>query len=157
MADNRDTKTETLMKENRTKNQSINLWNQKGYGVDGRSSISDRGKRLFLFSVASRPALGPTQPPIRCVPGVLSSGIKRPEREADLSPPSSAEDKNGGAIPPRPHMPSWHSDLLINYRSKFNFFPLFENITKMRPYIPASIMVRHNKERLCECLCACRV
>jgi hypothetical protein len=34
--------------------------------------------------------------------------VKRPEREADHSPPSSAEVKNGGAIPPLPHMYSWH-------------------------------------------------
>jgi hypothetical protein len=41
----------------------------------------------------SRPALGPTQPPIRWVPGDLSPGVKRPGREADHSPPSSAEVK----------------------------------------------------------------
>jgi hypothetical protein len=29
--------------------------------------------------------------------------------EADHSPPSSAEVKNGGARPPLPHMSSWHS------------------------------------------------
>jgi hypothetical protein len=29
--------------------------------------------------------------------------------EAAHSPPSSAEVKNGGAIPPLPHIPSWHS------------------------------------------------
>jgi hypothetical protein len=39
----------------------------------------------------SRTALGPTQPPIQRVPGALSVGIKRPEREVDHSPPSSAE------------------------------------------------------------------
>ena len=36
----------------------------------------------------SRPALGPTQPPIKWVPG-LSRGKVRPERAADYSPPSS--------------------------------------------------------------------
>jgi hypothetical protein len=41
----------------------------------------------------SRPALGPTQSPIQCVPGV-----KRPGREADHSPPTSTEVKNSGAI-----------------------------------------------------------
>jgi hypothetical protein len=30
-------------------------------------------------------------------------------READCSPSSSPEVKDGGAIPPLPHMPSWHS------------------------------------------------
>jgi hypothetical protein len=36
---------------------------------------------------------GPTQPPIQWVPGALSLGVKRPGREADHSPPSSAEVK----------------------------------------------------------------
>jgi hypothetical protein len=43
---------------------------------------------IFLFDIASRSALGPTQPPIQCLPGVLSSGVKRSEREANHSLPS---------------------------------------------------------------------
>jgi hypothetical protein len=43
---------------------------------------------------AARPPLGPTQPPIQWVPGALFTGVKRPVREADYSPPSSAEVKN---------------------------------------------------------------
>jgi len=39
-------------------------------------------------------ALRPTEPPIQCVPGVLSLGVKRPEHEADHSLPSSAEVMN---------------------------------------------------------------
>jgi hypothetical protein len=39
-------------------------------------------------------ALGPTQLPIQWVPGALSLEVKRPVREADHSPPSSAEVKN---------------------------------------------------------------
>jgi hypothetical protein len=35
----------------------------------------------------------PTQPPIQWVTGTLSLGVKRQEREADHSPPSSAEVK----------------------------------------------------------------
>jgi hypothetical protein len=73
------------------------------YGLDGRGSSPSRGK-IFLFSTTSRPALGPTQPPIQWVPGVKLQG-----READHSPPSSAEVKNGGAIPSLPHMSAWHS------------------------------------------------
>jgi len=38
-------------------------------------------------------ALGPTRSPIQSVPGALSLGVKRPEREADHSPPPSAEIK----------------------------------------------------------------
>jgi hypothetical protein len=38
-----------------------------GYDLDGRGSKSGRIK-IFLFSTASRPVLGPTQPPIQWVP-----------------------------------------------------------------------------------------
>jgi hypothetical protein len=55
---------------------------------------SRQGLGIFLFITASRPTLGPTQRPIQWVPGVISLGVKRPGREADHSPPSSAEVKN---------------------------------------------------------------
>jgi hypothetical protein len=42
-----------------------------------------------IFSMSSRPALGPTQPPIQWVWGALSPGVKRQGREADRSPPAS--------------------------------------------------------------------
>jgi hypothetical protein len=38
---------------------------------------------FFLFDTVSRLALGPSQPPIQCVSGALSAGIKRPGRKAD--------------------------------------------------------------------------
>jgi hypothetical protein len=77
------------------------------YGLDGWGSITDRGK-TFLFSTASRPALGATKPPTQWVPEALSLGVKRPERESDHSPPSSAEIKNSGVTALFP-MSSWHS------------------------------------------------
>jgi hypothetical protein len=40
---------------------------------------------IFLFATATSPALGPTQPPED-----ISSGVKRPWREANHSFPSSA-------------------------------------------------------------------
>jgi hypothetical protein len=46
-----------------------------------------------IFSKSSREALRPTQPPIQWVPGDLSLRIKKQEREADHSPPTSAEVK----------------------------------------------------------------
>jgi hypothetical protein len=58
----------------------------------GRSSRPGRVKN-FLFSKSSRPALGPTQPPIQWVLGALSPMVKRSGREADHSPPTSAEVK----------------------------------------------------------------
>jgi hypothetical protein len=37
----------------------------------------------------------------------VSHGVKRQRREADHQPPSSAEVKNDGCVPPRPHIFSW--------------------------------------------------
>jgi hypothetical protein len=54
---------------------------------------SRREVGIFLFDTVSRPTLGPTQPPIQLIPVVLSLRVKRPERKADHSPPSSAEVK----------------------------------------------------------------
>jgi hypothetical protein len=48
-----------------------------GYGLDDRGSIPGRGERIFHLSSVSRPALGPTQPPVQLVPGVISPGLKR--------------------------------------------------------------------------------
>jgi hypothetical protein len=58
-----------------------------GYELNGRISVPGRDKRFCLFSTASRPALGPTQPPIQSVLGALSPVVKRPGREADHPPP----------------------------------------------------------------------
>jgi hypothetical protein len=65
-------------------------------------------QEIFLYSTASTPALGSNQPPVQWVLGALSLGVKRPGHEADSSPPSSAEVKNGGTILPLPHTSSWH-------------------------------------------------
>jgi hypothetical protein len=51
-----------------------------GYGLGNRGSRLrfPAGLGIFLFITASIMALGPTQPPIQWVPGVLSLGVKRP-------------------------------------------------------------------------------
>jgi hypothetical protein len=46
---------------------------------------------IFIFTIASRTSLGPTQLHNQWVPGALSLGVKRPGRE--VGPPSSAEVK----------------------------------------------------------------
>jgi hypothetical protein len=63
-------------------------WTMVVLGFDSRQRLG-----IFLFTIAFRTALGPTQPPVQWVPGALSLGVKRPGRKNEHSPPSSAEDK----------------------------------------------------------------
>jgi hypothetical protein len=66
---------------------------------------------ILLFSTVSRPALGPTQPPIQWVPGVLSPGVRRPGRETNhfhLVP----RLKLHGTIPSHLYTCSWRRALL---------------------------------------------
>jgi hypothetical protein len=66
-------------------------------------------------------ALGPTQPPIQWVPGALSLGVKRRGREADHSPPSSAEVKNAWSYTSTPQyvFMKW---CLVKHRDNFTFY-----------------------------------
>jgi hypothetical protein len=59
----------------------------------------------------------------------LWMGVKRPGREADNSPPSSAEVRNGGPAPPLPPKRLWHSAGLIKHRDNvtFSFYPRLED------------------------------
>jgi hypothetical protein len=57
------------------------------------TEASEFKSQYFLFSVSSRPVLGPTQLHIQWELGALSLGVKRPGLEADHSPPISAEVK----------------------------------------------------------------
>jgi hypothetical protein len=60
--------------------------------MDDRGVQFFKGLGIFLYSTSSIPALGPTQPPMKWVPGALSLEVKA-GHEADHSPPSSAEVK----------------------------------------------------------------
>jgi hypothetical protein len=56
----------------------------------------------------SIPALGPTQPPVQWVPGVLNPGQKRGRGvNADHSPPSIADLRMSMSYNPLPLAPSW--------------------------------------------------
>jgi hypothetical protein len=76
-----------------------------GYGLDDRGFGSQKRLGIFLVTTESRSDLGPTQPPIEWVPGVLSLWVKLPGREADHSPPSSAEVKNAWSCTSAPQIP----------------------------------------------------
>jgi hypothetical protein len=61
---------------------------------DDRRFESRQKLGIFLFTTASRSALGPTQPPIQRVIVALSLTVKRPGHDADHPPTFSAEVKN---------------------------------------------------------------
>jgi hypothetical protein len=65
-------------------------------------------------------ALGPTQSPIQWVPGAVSLGVKRLGREADHSPPSSADVKNAWSytFTPQYVFMAW---CLVKHRDNFTF------------------------------------
>jgi hypothetical protein len=65
-----------------------------GYGLDDRWFESRQTLGIFLFTTVSRPALGPTEPPMQGVPEVLSLGVKRPRCEADHSNSPCADVEN---------------------------------------------------------------
>jgi hypothetical protein len=57
---------------------SVNI--VSGYGLDDRAievRSPAKAKRIFTLASVSIPALGPSQPPVQWMPGVLSSGVKR--------------------------------------------------------------------------------
>jgi hypothetical protein len=74
-------------------------WIVRESGFDSRNV-----NEISLFCTASRPALGPTQPPTQWVLWALSPTVKR---EADHSPPSSAAVMDGGTMLPFPSASSW--------------------------------------------------
>jgi hypothetical protein len=88
--------------------------------MDDRGSIPSRDNDGNFSVTASRPTLGPTQPPTQWVLGDLTLGVKRPGREADHSPPTSFEVKNAWSYtstsPVR--LMTW---CLVNHRKKCIF------------------------------------
>jgi hypothetical protein len=94
-----------------------------GYGLDDRGSRVrfPEGLRIFLFTTASRTAVGPSQPPIQRVRRALSAGVKRPGREADHSPPPSVEVEGGVEVYLHsPDTPSW-CGAQLKHRDNFTF------------------------------------
>jgi hypothetical protein len=90
------------------------------YGLDDRWFDTRQSLGNFLFTTVSRPALGPANPPIQWVEGKLSLEIKRPWREADHSPPSSAEVKEYVTL--YLHYPvRLHGVCSVKHRDNFTF------------------------------------
>jgi hypothetical protein len=78
---------------------------QYSCGLDGRILISQQGQRIFLhsFHISSRALPAPPPMDTRC----SFARVKWSGHKVNNSTPSSAEVKNGRAIPPLPHTSSW--------------------------------------------------
>jgi hypothetical protein len=99
--------------------QSLHIW-ATGWTIGVLGFDSRQWLGIFLFTTASRTALGPTQLPIKWVPGALSLGINRPGHEANHSLPSSAEVKNSWSYTSTPQYVfiAW---FLVKHRDTFTF------------------------------------
>jgi hypothetical protein len=93
-----------------------------GYGLNDRSSgvrfLAGAGNFFLRHSVQT--GSGAHEPPIEWVRGALFPGVKRPAREADHSPPCSAEVKNAWNYTsiPQYFFMAW---CLVKYRDNFTF------------------------------------
>jgi hypothetical protein len=84
-------------------------------------------QEIILFSIISRPALRPTQPPTQWVP---EEWLKRQGREIYHSPPSRAMVTNDGAIAPLPvRLPETFNYTQLrprdNFETKISHYPKY--------------------------------
>jgi hypothetical protein len=144
----------------RSRDSSVGI--APGYGLD------DRGTRVRFPAEAGNFSLhhrvqngsGPTQPPIQWVPGVLSLGVERPEREADHSPPSSTEVQEWVELYLHsPNTSSWRGAHL-KHRDNFTFtlllllfpntwiFPRFQRTYSNPSWFPCTFLIEYSKAKL---------
>jgi hypothetical protein len=90
----------------RSRDSSVSV--PTGYWLDGQGSIPSKGKIVsLLHNIQAGSGAQPASYPMGTGGDFL--GTKLLGLQADPFLPSSAEIKNGGAIPPLTRMSSWHS------------------------------------------------
>jgi hypothetical protein len=84
---------------------------------------SRRGQARFIFSTSSKPALGPTHPPIRRVPGSLSPGLTQWEMKLTTHLHLAPRLRIRGVMVSRLHTASWYYASLRKARIlSFSYF-----------------------------------
>jgi hypothetical protein len=109
------------------------------YGLDDQGFESRQKLGIFLYTTLSRPALGPTQPSIKSVPGALSLGLKRPGREGDHPSPFSAEVKYAWSYTSTPQYAfmAWRS---VETQGHFYLYRIFS-----RPMLEWHFQINDNR------------
>jgi hypothetical protein len=81
------------------RDSSLSILMAKGWRTKESGFDFWQGQEIFLFSTASRLAMGLTQPPIQRVPDSLSQGVKLTRHEVDHPSSFFAEAKNAWSMP----------------------------------------------------------
>jgi len=100
------------------------------------------GRRdIVLFATLSKPAVGPTQPPLQLVPG--GSGVKRPRSESDHTPTSSAKTNDEWSYTSTPQyvFMAW---CLVTHRDNFNLFYLYNRSGFQATVLTSVRKISHN-------------
>jgi hypothetical protein len=83
-------------------------WRSSSFRFHPHVTLCPLGLQIFTLSPSIRSAVRSTQPPIQLLLGtVFFPGVKRTRREADHSPPASAELKKIWIYTSTPHTPSF--------------------------------------------------
>jgi hypothetical protein len=106
---------------------SMGLWQYrcplwwKAIGVLGFDSRQGLG--IFLFTTASRTALGPTQPPIQWVPGALTLGYSSRGVKLTIHLHVVLRSRMRGAIPPLTQY-AFMAWCFVKHRNNFTYYLL---------------------------------
>jgi hypothetical protein len=121
------TRLQLLFKHSRSRGSPVSIVSD--YGLDDRADRTSgfdprRGQRIFPLASVSRPALGPCQPPVQWVPGVLSPGVKRGwsvtlTTHPNLVPRSIMSRSYIYLLSPK--APLWSVELILNNITELNW------------------------------------
>jgi hypothetical protein len=123
-----------------------------GYEMDDRGVGFRVQVGSIIFSTSSNLALGPTEPPIQRVPANFSSGVNRPGREADHSPPTNAEIKKTWIYTSTPYTSSWRNAQLVKHSDNLPLSPCTPSVITVSA---SQVCIAENMKRFSIRLAVC--